>query len=264
MSGKKQRLDTLLVEMGLVESRSRGQALIMAGSVLVNGRSETKSGTMVPIEARIELTSPPPYVGRGGYKLAAAIDAFEIDVSGRICADVGAGTGGFTDVLLQRGALHVIAIDVGYAQFDWRLRQDERVTLLERTNARYLGSLPKSVSLVSIDVSFISLRKILPSAKGWLGEEGDIIALIKPQFEAGREQVGKGGIVRDPAVHQRVLHDVLSWCHDNGLLAKDLIRSPIKGSAGNVEFLVWLQPGKKDVLNREILSAIESVSWNSQ
>lgn len=263
MSGKKQRLDTLLVEKGLVESRSRGQALIMAGSVLVNGRSETKSGTMVPTEARIELTSPPPYVGRGGYKLAAAIDAFEIDVSGRICADVGAGTGGFTDVLLQRGALHVIAIDVGYAQFDWRLRHDERVTLLERTNARYLGSLPKSVSLVSIDVSFISLRKILPSAKSWLGKGGDIIALVKPQFEAGREQVGKGGIVRDPAVHRRVLHDVLNWCHDNELLAKDLIRSPIEGSAGNVEFLVWLQPGIQDVLTPDILSAIESVSWDS-
>lgn len=258
MSSKKQRLDRLLVEKGLVESRSRGQALIMAGSVLVNGRSETKSGTMVPIEARIELASPPPYVGRGGYKLAAAMDAFDIDVSGRICADVGAGTGGFTDVLLQRGALRVFAVDVGYGQFDWRLRQDERVRLLERTNARYLVSLPETVSLVTIDVSFISLRKILPTVKGWLGEHADIVALIKPQFEAGREMVGKGGIVRDPEVHQRVLHDFLDWCQDNGFAAKDLIRSPIEGSAGNVEFLVWLQPGKTATL--DILPTIKNVS----
>lgn len=263
MSSSKQRLDILLVEKGLVKSRSRGQALIMAGSVLVNGRSETKAGTMVPSEAQIELTSPPPYVSRGGYKLAAAIDAFEIDVSGRTCADVGAGTGGFTDVLLQRGALRVIAVDVGYGQFDWRLRQDERVTLLERTNARYLTSLPEAVSLVVIDVSFISLRKILPAVRGWLGEEADVVALVKPQFEAGREQVGKGGIVRDPEVHRRVMHDILGWCHDNGFMAKDLIRSPIEGSAGNVEFLVWLQSGETGPVGPDILLAIEGASLGS-
>ena len=257
MSGKKQRLDKILVEMGLVESRSKGQALIMAGRVLVNGHSETKSGTMVPVEARFEVIAPPPYVGRGGYKLAAAIDAFAIDVASRICADVGAGTGGFTDVLLQRGALRVFAVDVGYGQFDWKLRQDDRVRLMERTNARYLASLPEQVSLVAIDVSFISLRKILPAVKGWLGERADIIALIKPQFEAGREFVGKGGIVRDPAVHRQVLFGILNWCGDNGYAAMDLIRSPIEGSAGNVEFLAWLQPGKTTAL--DISPAIESV-----
>jgi 23S rRNA (cytidine1920-2'-O)/16S rRNA (cytidine1409-2'-O)-methyltransferase len=258
MSRKKKRLDRILVEKGLVETRSQGQALIMAGSVLVNGRSESKSGTLVPIEARIEVISPPPYVGRGGYKLAAAIDGFAIDVSGRICADVGAGTGGFTDVLLQRGALRVFAVDVGYGQFDWKLRHDERVTLMERTNARYLVSLPEKVSLASIDVSFISLRLILPAVRGWLEERADIVALVKPQFEAGRELVGRGGIVRDPAVHQRVLYDILSWSQDNGYVAMDLIRSPIQGSAGNVEFLVWLRLGKSATL--DILSAIKGVS----
>jgi 23S rRNA (cytidine1920-2'-O)/16S rRNA (cytidine1409-2'-O)-methyltransferase len=230
----------------------------MAGKVLVDGQSETKSGTMVPAEARIELISPPPYVSRGGYKLAAAVDAFAIDVSNRICADVGASTGGFTDVLLQRGALRVFAVDVGYGQINWRLRQDDRVRLLERTNARYLASLPEPVSLVTIDVSFISLRRILPVVKGWLGKRADIVALVKPQFEAGREMVGKGGIVRDPAVHRHVLHDILSWSQDRELAAKGLIRSPIEGSAGNVEFLMWLQPGQE--ANLDLLQAIQSVT----
>jgi 23S rRNA (cytidine1920-2'-O)/16S rRNA (cytidine1409-2'-O)-methyltransferase len=258
MSRKKERLDRLLVEKGLVETRSRGQALIMAGKVLVDGQSGTKSGMMVPAEAQIELISPSPYVSRGGYKLAAALDAFAIDVSNRICADVGASTGGFTDVLLQRGALRVFAVDVGYGQIDWRLRQDDRVRLLERTNARYLASLAEPVSLVTIDVSFISLRRILPAVKGWLGKRADIVALVKPQFEAGRAMVGKGGIVRDPAVHRHVLHDILSWSEDRELAVKGLIRSPIEGSGGNVEFLMWLQPGQE--ANLDPVQAIQSVT----
>ena len=258
MSHHKKRLDQILVDKGLVETRSKGQAMIMAGSVSVDGQIETKSGTLVSMESRVEVADPPPYVGRGGYKLAAALDAFTTDVAGKVCADVGAGTGGFTDVLLQRGAQRVFAIDVGHGHFDWKLRQDDRVRLMERTNARYLASLPEKVCLVTIDVSFISLRKILPAVLGWLAEGADVVALIKPQFEAGREMVGKGGIVRDPAVHQRVLYDVLSWSQDNGYVAVDLIRSPIEGSGGNVEFLAWLQPGQKRRL--EILAAIESVS----
>jgi 23S rRNA (cytidine1920-2'-O)/16S rRNA (cytidine1409-2'-O)-methyltransferase len=250
---KKERLDKLLLERGLVETRARGQALIMAGEVLVEGRPMTKAGMMVPVEAEIELVEPLPYVGRGGYKLAGALEAFGIEVDGRICADVGACTGGFTDVLLQRGAARVYAIDVGYGQLDWKLRQNERVVILERTNARYLESLEERVNFVCVDVSFNSLKLILPAVMGWLQETADIVVLIKPQFEAGREQVGKGGIVRDSAVHEQVVRDILGWTTENGLVPVGLIRSPIEGAGGNVEFLAWLRWGAEadeDLMDR--------------
>jgi 23S rRNA (cytidine1920-2'-O)/16S rRNA (cytidine1409-2'-O)-methyltransferase len=241
MGKKKERLDKLLVERGLVETRAKGQALIMAGEVLVDGQPSIKAGNMIPVSAEIELVEPLPYASRGGYKLAGALDAFGIDVDGRTCADVGACTGGFTDVLLQRSASKVFAIDVGYGQLDWKLRQDERVVIMERTNARYLETLAEPVDFVCVDVSFISLKLILPAVKNWLKETADIVVLIKPQFEAGRKQVGKGGIVRDPAVHAAVLRDILHWSTENGFLPAGLIRSPIEGAGGNIEFLAWLR-----------------------
>jgi 23S rRNA (cytidine1920-2'-O)/16S rRNA (cytidine1409-2'-O)-methyltransferase len=241
MPKDKERLDTLLVDRGLAETRAKARAYIMAGEVTVDGQRVDKAGTAVPRDARIELAAPMPYVSRGGYKLAGALDAFDLSVAGRICADVGACTGGFTDVLLQRGAARVYAIDVGQGQLDWRLRSDERVVALERTNARYLESLPEPIGLAAIDVSFISLKLILPAVKKWLGETADVVALIKPQFEAGPEAVGKGGIVRDPAVRRAVLIDLLGWAVAKGWAVAGLTRSSIQGADGNVEYLVWLQ-----------------------
>lgn len=243
MANPKERLDKLLVDRGLVDTRSRARAHIMAGEVTVNGQRVDKAGTAVPLDAQITLTQPMPYVSRGGFKLAAALDEFAIDPDGRICADVGACTGGFTDVLLQRGAARVFALDVGQGQLDWRLRNDARVVVMERTNARYVERLDEPVGLVVIDVSFISLRNILPAVAGWLDEGGEVVALVKPQFEAGPEQVGKGGIVRDPAVHRAVLQDVGGWAQANGWQVRGLMRSPITGSEGNKEFLAWLQRG---------------------
>jgi 23S rRNA (cytidine1920-2'-O)/16S rRNA (cytidine1409-2'-O)-methyltransferase len=243
MGQKKERIDKLLLERGLVETRSKGQAMIMAGEILVDKQPVTKAGQQVPADAEIEVLAPAPYVSRGGYKLSAALDHFGIVISDRVCADIGACTGGFTDVLLQRDAFRVYAIDVGYGQLDWKLRNDSRVVVLERTNARHLQSLPELVSFIAVDVSFISLRLVLPTAAAWLDETGEIVCLVKPQFEAGRENVGKGGIVRDPAVHKRVLNDILQWAAKNDLTPMNLIRSPIKGSSGNVEFLVHLKPG---------------------
>lgn len=206
-----------------------------------------KPGTAVPLTATIELKAQLPYVGRGGFKLAAALDAFGIDVAGRIAADVGACTGGFTDVLLQRGAAKVFAIDVGYGQLDWNLRQDVRVVVMERTNARYLEALDEPVNFVCMDLSFISLRLVLPAVQKWLQPQADIVALIKPQFEAGPEQVGRGGIVRDTAVHKQVVTDIITWAEEHQLHPRDVIRSPITGGDGNVEFLIWLQVGGTDV-----------------
>lgn len=224
----------------------------MAGEVLVNGERAIKPGTLIQKDARLEVVAPMPFASRGGWKLAAAIEAFSIPIDGKICADVGACTGGFTDVLLQNGARLVYAIDVGYGQLAWKLRQDERVVVMERTNARYLESLPDLASIVTIDVSFISLKLILPVVLNWLSSEGDIIALIKPQFEAGREQVGRGGIIRDPDIHRLVLTDLLNWAENHGLGVWGLIQSPISGTDGNVEFLAWLkaiQPPKTIVSN---------------
>ncbi len=245
MAKKKERLDKLLVARGLVPTRSKAQGLIMAGEVMVDGRRVDKAGTAVAHDAIIELKTPLPYVGRGGFKLAGALESFGLDVAGRICADVGACTGGFTDVLLQNNATRVYALDVGYGQLDWKLRQDERVAVMERTNARYVESLPELINFVCIDVSFISLKLILPAVKKWLAPDADIVALIKPQFEAGPELVGKGGIVRDTAVHRQTLTDLLVWMIDHDLVPCGLARSSIQGADGNVEFLVWLQVEKE-------------------
>jgi 23S rRNA (cytidine1920-2'-O)/16S rRNA (cytidine1409-2'-O)-methyltransferase len=250
---KKERLDKLLVERGLAPTRAKGQALILAGEVLVDGVRADKAGTAVSLTATIELKTPMPYVGRGGFKLAAALDAFQLDVAGRVCADVGACTGGFTDVLLQRDAARVYAIDVGYGQLDWKLRQDERVVVMERTNARYLESLPEPVRFVCIDVSFISLRLILPAVHRWLTPDGDVVALVKPQFEAGQAYVGKGGIVRATAVHQQVLEEIIGWCGANGFAPQGLMRSPLTGTDGNVEFLLWLRSGDEGVTAVDLL-----------
>ncbi|HZD11050.1 MAG TPA: TlyA family RNA methyltransferase [Candidatus Binatia bacterium] len=244
MAQVKERLDKLLVSRGLAETRARAQALVMAGEVFVDGERADKPGMKVATEADLSVAEPLPYVSRGGYKLAEALARFEVTAEGRVCADVGACTGGFTDVLLAAGAARVYAIDVGYGQLSWKIRQDERVVVMERTNARYLEVLPEPVSLVVIDVSFISLRLILPAVKGWLAEGGEIVALVKPQFEAGREQVGKGGVVRDPAVHRQVTSDLWEWTAQRQLGPQDVIRSPIEGGAGNEEFLLWLQPGR--------------------
>lgn len=234
------RLDILLTEKGLAESRSKAQALIMAGKVRVEGQVVTKAGTQISPEAKIEIEEALPYVSRGGLKLVAALDAFEIDPTGAICADVGASTGGFTDLLLQRGASRVYAIDVGYGQFAWKLRQDERVIVMERTNARYVETLPEPIDLVTIDVSFISLHLILPAVIKWLASPGAIVALVKPQFEAGKGQVGKGGVVREKSVHRQVLQNVTTWAADLGLTILGLIPSPLTGPAGNHEFLLSL------------------------
>jgi 23S rRNA (cytidine1920-2'-O)/16S rRNA (cytidine1409-2'-O)-methyltransferase len=233
------RLDVLLIERGLVPTRNKAQALIMAGKVRVEGQVVTKAGTKILADAAVELKSDLPYVSRGGLKLAAALDAFGIEPHQAICADVGASTGGFTDVLLQRGAQRVYAIDVGYGQLAWTLRQDTSVVVMERTNARYLNALPEPVDLVTIDASFISLRLIFPAVVKWLNAPARVIALVKPQFEAGRDQVGKGGVVRDQAVHRHVLETVIADAGVSGLQILGLIPSPITGPAGNREFLIF-------------------------
>ena len=236
-----ERLDVLLAQRGLVESRSRARAMIMAGEVLVDGRRVDKAGTRVTASATLELKAKPRYVSRGGDKLAAAIEAFRPEIAGSVCADVGASTGGFTDCLLQHGAARVYAIDVGYGQLDWTLRQDSRVVVMERRNVRHLTNFPEPVDLVVIDVSFISLRLVLPVIRQWLKTPASVVALVKPQFEAGRQAVGKGGVVRDPQVHRQVLLQILASARDEGFCAAGLLRSPLLGPAGNVEFLCWLK-----------------------
>jgi 23S rRNA (cytidine1920-2'-O)/16S rRNA (cytidine1409-2'-O)-methyltransferase len=235
----KERLDVLLVERGLIESRAQAQRLIRAGSVRVADQVSDKPGTRVPTDADIVLQSRPRFVSRGGEKLEAALIRFDLDVTDVAVADVGASTGGFADCLLQRGARRVYAIDVGYGQLDWRLRNDPRVVVMERTNARYLADLPEPIDLVTVDVSFISLEMIFPMAIGWLRTGGQVVALIKPQFEAGRSEVGKGGVVRNPNVHRRVLERVLGIAVELGLGLRGLMPSPLRGPAGNVEFLGW-------------------------
>jgi 23S rRNA (cytidine1920-2'-O)/16S rRNA (cytidine1409-2'-O)-methyltransferase len=260
---QKQRIDLLLVERELVESRTKAQRLIMANKVTVNNTRIDKPGTRVRVDAEITIAQGLPYVSRGGLKLAAALDAFGISVKGLVVADVGASTGGFTDCMLQRGARRAYAIDVGYGQLAWSLRQDPRVVVMERTNARYVETLPETVQLVTADVSFISLTLILPRAKDWLAQDGMIIPLVKPQFEAGKAKVGKGGVVRDALVHHEVLLRILTWAAESGLPPKGLIRSPITGPAGNVEFLALLQKSTSPcTLN--IKAAIEAVVGKSR
>jgi 23S rRNA (cytidine1920-2'-O)/16S rRNA (cytidine1409-2'-O)-methyltransferase len=238
------RLDQLLVDRGLTASRERARALILAGQVLVDGAPVTKAGTMIDEARTVTLSAPDhPYASRGGLKLAHALDTFHISIAGRECLDIGASTGGFTDVLLQRGAARVVALDVGHGQLDWRLRNDPRVVVIERFNARRLSpaDLPGPVDVVTIDVSFISLRQILPAVATVLRPGADIVALVKPQFEAGRGEVNKG-IIRDPAVHARVLEEVAAAAGEVGLTPRGSTPSPITGQKGNVEFLLHLRP----------------------
>jgi 23S rRNA (cytidine1920-2'-O)/16S rRNA (cytidine1409-2'-O)-methyltransferase len=236
----KRRLDGLLIDRGLVASRQQAQGLIMAGQVLVNEQMVDKPGKQVPDDAEVKIRQGLPYVSRGGLKLEHALERFGVDVHGLVVADVGASTGGFTDCLLQRGACLVYAIDVGYGQLAWRLRQDPRVVVLDRTNVRYLKGLPDSIDLATVDVSFISLEMVLPAIMDLLRPRGEVIALIKPQFEAGRGQVGKGGVVKDREVHRRVLERVTSLALDRGLQILGLTPSPLKGPAGNLEFFTHL------------------------
>jgi 23S rRNA (cytidine1920-2'-O)/16S rRNA (cytidine1409-2'-O)-methyltransferase len=245
---KKLRLDTLLVERGLAASRERARALVLAGSVRVDGQRVTKAGAATALGAIIDLDVPDhPYVGRGGLKLAHALDVFAIDVHGLVGLDIGASTGGFTDVLLQRGAVRVAAVDVGHNQLDWKLRSDPRVVSCEGLNARALtpDDLPPDLrrfDIITIDVSFISLRHILPAVPRLLAPAGHVVALVKPQFESRREEVGKGGIVRDAAIHARVAAEITAAADALGLVRAGLIDSPITGMEGNKEFLLWLRP----------------------
>ena len=243
------RLDVLLVERGLAPSRERAQALILEGAVRVSGEPHSKAGEAVLTDAPIEVLGPAlPFVSRGGLKLQRALEAFDVDPAGKACLDVGASTGGFTDCLLQAGAARVYAVDVGHGQLDWKLRQDPRVVVMEKTNIRALEELPERPQLATIDVSFISLGKVLEPA-GRLGP-ADVIALVKPQFEAGPKAAPKG-VVRDPAVHRRVLETVLDQARQLGWKARGLTASPILGPAGNREFLLWLDRIGPDVVDAE-------------
>ncbi|MGM9563379.1 MAG: TlyA family RNA methyltransferase [Faecousia sp.] len=236
----KERLDVLLTQKGLCDSRSRAQALIMSGEVYVNGLKCDKAGTAVEVEARIEIRGNAcPYVSRGGLKLEKALRDFGVDPTGFVCSDSGASTGGFTDCLLQKGAKKVFAIDVGYGQLAWSIRTDERVVCMERTNIRYVKpeDLGEPLDLSVVDVSFISLRIVLPAIKALLKPTGQIVCLIKPQFEAGKDKVGKKGVVRDAAVHEEVLNGFLTLAAELELTVRNLTFSPVKGPEGNIEFL---------------------------
>ena len=256
---RKMRLDLLLMEKTQLSSRSKAAAQIMAGEVTVDGKLIDKPGSMVRSDAEITLKAKPRYVGRGGIKLEAALATFDIVVDKQICADVGASTGGFTDCLLQHGAARVYAIDVGSGILDYRLRIDERVHLLEGTNARHLDALPQRPSLVVIDVSFISIRLILPAVKRWVAAEADIIALVKPQFEVGKGEVGKGGIVRDASLRRRVLRDIVAFAEPLGMHSVDVTPSPIKGAKGNVEYLLWLRIAKAGINRAQVLGKIDAL-----
>jgi len=237
----KQRIDSLIVARGLAESRAKAQALIMAGDVEVRGKEAIKSGTLVSEEAVITIRKPPPFVSRGGIKLEHALDQFQLDVADRIGVDIGASTGGFTDCLLKRGASRVYAVDVGYGQLDYRLRRDSRVVVMERVNARYPIPLPEKVDLVTMDLSFISVKKVIPSVAKLLRDEAYLLVLIKPQFEARREEVGKGGVIKEPLVHATVLGRFIAWMVEHGFRLKGLVESPILGSSGNREFFILLK-----------------------
>ncbi len=249
---KKQRVDQLLVNQGLANDLEEARRLVMAGKVLFQGQLIMQGSQLIPNAEGLALVPDPRYVSRGGDKLRAAFDHFPITVDQKICADIGASTGGFTDCLLKNGADKVYAIDVGYGILDWKLRNHPRVVTLERTNARNLEGLPDPVDFLTADVSFISLKKILPTASGWFSANGgQAVILIKPQFEATREEAAKGsGVILDPAIHQRVLSEVLSFSSKQRYQTRGLIRSPLRGPAGNVEFLAWLEfPSDLEVEN---------------
>lgn len=257
----KTRLDVLLVERGLQESRQKAQATIMSGLVFVNNQRVDKPGTAVAYDAQIEVRGNVlPYVSRGGLKLEKAMKSFGLTLTGMTCADIGASTGGFTDCMLQNGAVKVYAVDVGYGQLDWKLRNDPRVVCMERTNARYLTheQIPDELDFASIDVSFISLRLILPAVNGLLREGGHVACLVKPQFEAGREKVGKKGVVRDASVHREVLENFLIHAKESGFTVLDITYSPIRGPEGNIEFLTWLVNERREEPELDISAVVEA------
>lgn len=256
---KKERLDVLLVHRGLVDSREQGQKRIMAGDVLVNDVPVDKAGTKVPADADLRLRGEKiPYASRGGLKLAEAFLRFPIDMNNAVVCDLGASTGGFVDCALQHGARKAYAVDVGYGQLAWKLRQDSRVVNMEKTNARYLTAVDfdEPVAWVTTDVSFISLTKILPAAWDILTTSGQMIALIKPQFEAGREAVGKHGVVRDPAVQRQVLHDIIAFAGNLGFISKGLAPSPVRGPKGNVEYLYWISKDPQTTATELVIDEI--------
>ena len=234
-------MDEVIVNRGLVETRSKAQAYIMAGEVMVNGVVATKPGALVPEDAPIELKEKLPYVSRGGLKLEHALKEFKIDVTGFTCLDVGASTGGFTDCLLQNGAKKVYALDVGHGQLDYKLRKDSRVVVMEKVNAHYPFDLPEKVGFATMDLSFISTTMVIPNVLPHLGDPGELLVLFKPQFEADREDVGKGGVIKDPAVHTRTLSKFFIWMNESGLRLINMAASPILGAEGNKEFLIYMR-----------------------
>ena len=257
----KTRLDVLLTERGLLDSRQKAQATIMSGIVFVNGQRVDKVGTAVSNDALIEIRGTTlPYVSRGGLKLEKAMQTFPLTLAGKICADIGASTGGFTDCMLQNGAKKVYAVDVGYGQLDWKLRNDVRVVCMERTNARYLTheEIPEELDFASVDVSFISLKLIFPALYGLLREGGEIACLIKPQFEAGREKVGKKGVVRDPAVHLEVLEHFLIHAKENHFTVLGITYSPIRGPEGNIEYLGFLRKSEEPDAAVDLQAIVEA------
>jgi 23S rRNA (cytidine1920-2'-O)/16S rRNA (cytidine1409-2'-O)-methyltransferase len=241
----KQRLDTLVVERGLAESRERAKRLILAGEVIVSGSNQVKPGQLISLDAEIVVKQPPRYVSRGGLKLEKALQVFQVDVRDSVAVDVGASTGGFTDCLLQHGARFVYAVDVGHGQLAWKIRQDPRVCVIEGTNIRTIdvNRLGLPVKIGVVDVSFISLQKVLPVVVQIVDPMGDVLALVKPQFEAGRQQVGKGGVVRDVRIHVQVLRDLIQFVRGLGLSVMGISYSPIRGPAGNIEYLIWFKAG---------------------
>ena len=258
----KERLDVLLVQRGMAASREKAKALSMAGEILVDGEREDKAGSMFPDTVTITQKGRPlPYVSRGGLKLEKAMTHFGLDLTGKICMDVGASTGGFTDCMLQNGAVKVYAVDVGHGQLDWKLRNDERVVCMERTNIRYVTpeDIQEPVQFVSIDVSFISLTKVLLPVRNLMEEGAEMTALIKPQFEAGREKVGKKGVVRDPAVHLEVIQTVISYAKSISFGVRHLEFSPIKGPEGNIEYLVHLVKLPEGTVEEKMLVSPEEV-----
>jgi 23S rRNA (cytidine1920-2'-O)/16S rRNA (cytidine1409-2'-O)-methyltransferase len=268
----KARLDVLMVERGLAESRAQAQRLVMAGQVRIQGQMALKPAVSIDINLPIEVEQGPRYVSRGGEKLEAALLAFGAQVRGFVCADVGASTGGFTDCLLQQGAARVYAIDVGQGILHWKLRQDERVIVMEKTNARFVASLPEPIDLITVDASFISLKILLPTLRGWFGTQGSapeainegarlagqVIALIKPQFEAGRQQTARGrGVIRDPLIHRQILVDILNFGQSEGYSICGLMRSPLLGPKGNAEFLTWLEhPGSNPTDPEQLVAQV--------
>ena len=257
----KERLDVLLVKKGLAPSREKAKAVIMAGSVYVDGQKEDKAGSVFDEEsAQIEVRGHAlPYVSRGGLKLEKALKVFPITLTDKICMDIGASTGGFTDCMLQNGAAKVYSVDVGYGQLDWKLRQDDRVVCMEKTNFRYMTpkDIPDVLDFASVDVSFISLDKILTPAYALLKEQGEMVALIKPQFEAGREKVGKKGVVRDPKVHEEVISRIVRHADEVSFEVLDLSYSPIRGPEGNIEYLIHLRKNPERTVYPDILAVFE-------